>query len=153
MEETFYKKVGARYIPVSYYDSDIINSVGEGAHLVIKLPGSTLTKHRIDPALAPMIAAGELARQEITNAIFTAGEARPKNKLVTEEQRAAWKKLHEVTGDEMFYISYPSAYDISEAAITELAHHAEKLLSNESVRAAYDHFRLVCELAKRNDNV
>lgn len=153
MEETYYRKVGRRYVPVSYYDSNIIDSLGEGTHLVVKTPGSSMIKHRIDPAFAPMIAAGIYARDKVCDAIFTASKVRPKSELITEEQRRAWRQLEKACADEFYYISYPSASDINDAAVAAMSEEVNKLLENPSVRNAYDHFMLMCKLAaKENSN-
>jgi hypothetical protein len=41
-----------------------------------------------------------------------------------------------------------SIHDCAEAGLKAMQDEAEKLLKNDGVRKAYDHFMLMCELAK-----
>jgi hypothetical protein len=154
MEEVFYKKVGRRYVAVSYYDADVMDSVSEGAHLIVKRPGSVSRRHNIDPAVAPMIAAGMYAEDKISSALMKASELRvPKNKLpLTEEQRAAWEHLAETFGQETLALEWPSYRESAEAGVKALQAEAEKMLANPSVRKAYEHFLLVAKLAQEKVN-
>jgi hypothetical protein len=60
-KEIFYRKVGSRYKPVSEYDHNLLDSFPKGNHLVMCYPGGQSRRFNINPALAPMIAAGRLA--------------------------------------------------------------------------------------------
>lgn len=42
-------KDGRRYVPVSEYDSDIMEGYPEGAHLIVCHPGSTIRRYNVDP--------------------------------------------------------------------------------------------------------
>ena len=150
MKKIYYQKVGRRYVPVSEYDSDFLDAFPEGAHLVMTTPGSKSTHYRIDPALAPMIAAGRFAENKMLDAMRQASEGRPKQRPFTEKQVKAWKQLQKAMGDEMFYLQYPSNMDIVEAGIKAMQEEASKLLENPSVKKAYEHFLLVCELTKEH---
>ena len=145
-EEVFYKKVGRRYVPVSYYDSKLLEAVPAGCHLVVKQRGSEMRRYNVDPALAPMIAAGEYFKDQMSSAMLSASEARPATKALTEEQQVAWATLKKAYGTEMFYLQFPSANDIINAGITELSLKAEALLKHPSVRAAYEQFLMVAKL-------
>lgn len=150
MKKIYYQKVGRRYVPVSEYDSDFLDAFPEGAHLVMTTPGSKSTHYRIDPALAPMIAAGRFAENKMLDAMRQASEGRPKQRPFTEKQVKAWKQLQKAMGDEMFYLQYPSNMDIVEAGIKAMQEEASKLLKNPAVKKAYEHFLLVCELTKEH---
>lgn len=150
MKKIYYQKVGRRYVPVSEYDSDFLDAFPEGAHLVMTTPGSKSTHYRIDPALAPMIAAGRFAENKMLDAMRQASEGRPKQRPFTEKQVKAWKQLQKAMGDELFYLQYPSNMDIVEAGIKAMQEEASKLLENPSVKKAYEHFLLVCELTKEH---
>jgi hypothetical protein len=64
MKKLYYLKEGRKYIPVSEYDSDLLDSFPKGTHIVMCYPGGKSTRYGIDPAYAPMIAAGRLAEAD-----------------------------------------------------------------------------------------
>lgn len=148
MKEVFYKRVGRRYVPVSEYDSELINAFTKGSHLVMTYPGGTSTRYNIDPACAPMIAAGRVAEEAMTTALFKASEMTPKRKAVTQEQQQAWRNLQQAFGDDMFALQTESCRGIAEAGVRALQAEAETLLTNPAVRLAYDHFLMVAELTR-----
>lgn len=152
--KTYYEKVGKRYKPVSVYDNEYLDSYPIGTHLVVVYPGGTLRRFNIDPHYAPLIAAGTVAEDAISKAIMDATSLRlPKHqKELTEGQRLAWKKLSEEMGVNSYALEWPSAREAAEAAVDSLRAEAEKLLTNPSIRAAYDHFLLVCALSKEGGN-
>jgi hypothetical protein len=45
-------------------------------------------------------------------------------------------------------LEWPSAREACEEAVKAMQAEADKLMTHESVRKAYDHFQLMCELAK-----
>ena len=59
----FYKKVGRRYVPVYEYDQTLMDALPKGSHLIQVYPGGQSTKYNVDPAYAPLIAAGRVNRQ------------------------------------------------------------------------------------------
>ena len=65
METIFYVKKGRRYIPHSSYSSEFCDSFPKGTHLVQTYPGGSSRRYNIDPAYAPMIAAGRVAEDAI----------------------------------------------------------------------------------------
>lgn len=148
MEEVFYKKVGRRYVPVSYYDTDVMDSIPYGSHLIIKAEdGVTSRRQQVIPAFAPMLAAAYHAEKAIVRAIMKASELRPTNKSpLTPEQAAAWSALSKTFGTDMYPLTYGSYQDAADAGAKAMAEEAEKLLQHPSVRAAYEHFLLTCEL-------
>jgi hypothetical protein len=93
MKKIFYEKVGRRYKPVYEYDQTIMDAFPKGSHLVICYPGGQSTRYNVDPAYAPMIAAGRVAENAISNAIRTATDMRPKRAPITPAQQAAWENL------------------------------------------------------------
>ena len=152
-EETiFYVKQGRRYIPHSSYSSEFCDSFPKGTHLVQSYPGGSMRRFNIDPAYAPMIAAGRVAEDVMCKAIQTASELRPRTTPITEEQRKAWKTLADAFGDDLATLNINSARDIAETGIKALTEEADKLLSNPSVRKAYEKFLFVAELSKEHNN-
>lgn len=148
-ETTFYKKVGRKYVPVSYYDSEIMDAVPEGAHLIVKRKGAETRRYSVDPALAPLIAAGIYAEDKMTMAIMKASELRlPKSQQpLTAIQVQAWNALAASFGKEMYSLEWPSYAEVARAGVRALEDEAERLLDHPSVRAAYDHFILTAKLA------
>ena len=148
MKKIFYEKVGRRYVPVQEYDDYLIDAFPKGAHLVMSYPGGTSRKYGVDPNYAAMIAAGRVAEDTMSRAIYQASEARPKERPITERQRAAWSEIKAAFGDEFFSLTLPAARDIAEKGVAAMQEEALKLMQNEGVRQAYEQFQLVCELTK-----
>jgi len=147
-KKVYYEKVGRRYVPVKEYDSDLVDSLPKGNHLIMCYPGGRSIRYNVDPALAPMIAAGRVAEDRISEAIHQASEMRPHSKPITEKQRKAWENLAKAFGSDRYYIEIPSARDHAEAGVLAMSEEAEKLLSNPSVRLAYEKFLMIAELTK-----
>ena len=148
MSKIYYEKVGNRYKPVAEYDGDYLASFPKGDHLVMCYPGGISRRYNVNPNHAAMIAAGRVAENAICKAISKASELRPQRTPITEGQRRAWNKLAKEFGDELCTLSGLCIQDCAEAGVQAMIAEAEKLMQNEAVRKAYDHFRLVCELTK-----
>ena len=152
-EETiFYIKKGRRYVPHSTYSSEFCDSLPKGTHLVQSYPGGSSRRFNIDPAYAPMIAAGRVAEDAMCRALQKASEMKPRQTPITEGQRKAWCKLAKEFGDELATLNVNSAHDIAEAGIKALIEEADKLLVNPAVRKAYERFLFVVELTKDHKN-
>jgi hypothetical protein len=152
MKKIYYVKQGRRYVPVAEYDNDLIDSFHKGNHLVMVYPGGTSRRFDIEPALAPMIAAGRFAEDAICKSISKAAELRPQRTPLTLEQQKAWRALADAFGDELCALSSGSVRDHAEAGVKAMQAEADKLMQNEAVRKAYEQFLLVCELTKGNQN-
>jgi len=154
MKETFYKKVGRRYVPVYEYDQTLMDSFPRGSHLVVTYPGGQSRRFNVDPNYAALIAAGRVAESSMWEAIHKAADMqRASNKGVplTSGQLKAWEKFKAVMGEQGHYVQYNSVHDIAEAGLKALEAEAEKLMKHESVKAAYEQFLLVCKLTKENE--
>lgn len=153
-KEIFYKKVGRRYVPVYEYDQTLMDSFPKGTHIVICYPGGQSTRYNIDPAYAPMIAAGRVAEDVISAAIMKATDIRPASKetKLTDEQIRCWKALSKAFGEETHALQWPSAREACEEAVKAMQEEADKLLTVPAVRKAYEHFLFVAELTKDNKN-
>jgi hypothetical protein len=154
MSETiFYVKKGRRYIPHSTYSSEFCDSFPKGTHLVDVYPGGSSRRFNIDPAYAPMIAAGRVAEDAISKKIMDASALRiGKERKLTAEQKEAWERLSASFGQERFPLEYCSYREAAEAGVKAMQEEAEKFLQHESVRKAYNHFLLMCELTKEKVN-
>lgn len=152
MKKIYYEKVGRRYHPVAEYDNDLLDSFPKGNHLVMVYPGGSSRRFGIDPAYAPMIAAGRVAEDAICSAIHAHSEARPKKRPITLRQLAAWEEMKAAFGDEFFSLEFSSIRDLAEAGIQAMQVEADKLLRHPAVRDAYEQFQLVCKLTKEKEN-
>jgi hypothetical protein len=151
MKKIFYEKKGRRYVPVAEYDNEFLDSFPKGNHLVMSYPGGTSRRFNIDPNYAAMIAAGRVAEDAICDALRKASEMRPQRTPITEGQRKAWKKLAKEFGDELATLNLGCARDIADAGVKAQMAEAEKLLTNPSVRKAYERFMLIAELTKEHN--
>jgi hypothetical protein len=148
-KKIFYEKVGRKYVPVHEYDEYLMDGLPYGNHLIMCYPGGKSTRYNIDPALAPMIAAGRVAENRMSEAVRKASEMRPRRKELTHDQQRAWQRLNKALGDDVYTIEIASARDIAEAGIKAMQAEAEKLMTNPAVKLAYEQFLLVCELTKK----
>jgi hypothetical protein len=148
MKKIYYEKIGRRYVPVAEYDSDFLDSFTKGNHLVMSYPGGTSRRFNIEPALAPMIAAGRVAEDAICRAISKAADLRPQRTPLTPRQKKAWEELAAAFGDELCTLQGLSIHDCAQAGVEAMQTEADKLLKNNSVRKSYEHFQLMCKLTK-----
>ena len=148
-KKIYYEKRGRRYRPVLENDNEFHAAMPQGNHLIMCYPGGRSTRYNIEPALAPMIAAGRVAEDRMCAAMRKASEMRPSRTPITPGQQRAWKKLAKEFGDELATLHINSAHDIAEAGIKAMMEEADKLLTNPAVRLAYEQFLLVCELTKK----
>lgn len=147
MAKVFYEKIGRRYKPVAEYDNEYLDSFPQGSHLVLVKPGISSRRFRIDPAFAPMIAAGSYAEDAICKAISKASELRPQQTPITPGQKKAWENLAQEFGDGLATLNGLCVRDCAEAGVQAMQAEADKLMQNATVKQAYDHFMFVAKLA------
>ena len=152
MKKIYYEKKGRRYVPVSEYDSEYLDSFFKGTHIVMSYPGGQSRRYNIDPNYAAMIAAGRVAEEAICESMRKASEMKPQRTPITPGQKKAWEKLAKEFGDELCPLTYGSTRDHAEAAVNAMMEEANKLMKHEGVRKAYEHFILMCELTKEKTN-
>jgi hypothetical protein len=152
MKKIYYEKIGRRYVPVTEYDSDFLDSFTKGNHLVSVYPGGRSRYYNIDPAYAPMIAAGRVAEDAICDALRKSSEMRPQRTPITPGQKKAWEKLAKEFGDGLAALTMGSARDHAEAGVNAMIAEADKLMSHPAVRDAYEQFQTVCNLVKQKQN-
>lgn len=156
MKTIFYKKEGRKYIPVSEYDNDFIDSYWKGTTLIVCKPGSTTRRYNIEPAFAPMAAAGVYAEDKISEAMMKASELRlqerTRKRPLTPSQKAAWEKLVEEFGDEAKQLEWPSIREAAEAGAKAMQDEVEKMMAVPAVRHAYEQFLMVWKLTKEQEN-
>ena len=148
-KKIYYEKRGRRYVPVAEHDYELHDAMPRGNHLIMCYPGGRSTRYNIDPALAPMIAAGRVAEDRMCEAMRKASEMRPARTPITPGQQRAWKTLAKEFGDELATLNCASNRDIVEAGLKAMQEEAQQLLTNPAVQLAYEQFLLVCELTKK----
>jgi len=150
VKKILYEKVGRRYVPVAEnYDDHY--TFPKGNHLVMCYPGGESRQYNIDPNYAALIAASRVAEDAMCKALHKASEMRPARTPITPAQQRAWKKLAREFGDELCTLNGASAHDIAEAGVQALQQEADKLLTNATVKAAYDQFLFVCALTRKQE--
>ena len=150
VKKILYEKVGRRYVPVAEnYDEHY--TFPKGNHLVMCYPGGESRQFDIDPNYAALIAASRVAEDAMCKALNKASELRPARTPITPAQQRAWKKLAKEFGDELCTLNGASIHDIAEAGVRALQEEADKLLTNATVKAAYDQFLFVCALTKKQE--
>jgi hypothetical protein len=132
------------------YDEDLMDGLPYGNHMIMVYPGGQSTRYNINPALAPMIAAGRVAEDNMSEAVRDASAMRPRQHPLTQKQQQAWQRLNKALGDDIYTIEIASAREIVDAGIKAMQAEAQQLLTNPSVRLAYEQFLLVCKLTKKN---
>lgn len=152
MKKVFYEKVGRKYIPVSEYDNDLLDSFPKGNHLVSVYPGGSSRRFNVDPDYVALIAAGRVAEDAICTAMIKASELKPSRQPITQEQRDAWENLARAFGQEMYTLNGTSVRDLVEVGVRAMQAEADKLLNNPTVRKAYERFLIVAELSKDTKN-
>jgi hypothetical protein len=147
-KKIYYEKVGRKYVPVYEYDQNLMDAFSKGTHLVQVYPGGSSRRYNIDPAYAPMIAAGRVAEDAISKVIMEKSSLRcpERQQPITPEQKAAWEALAKTFGQEKYALEWCSYREAAEAGVKAMQEEADKLLAHESVRKAYDHFLLMCKL-------
>lgn len=149
-----YKKVGRRYVEIGEYDCEMLDYVTNGATLIVKTKNCTSRYHGVDPDLAPMIAAAKYCEDAVSRKIMDATEIRlgykSRQTPLTPRQKKAWDNLVKEFGEDARQLEWPSAREAAEAAGVALQEEAQKLLVNESIKAAYEHFLLLCKLSAEN---
>jgi len=153
MTKIYYEKIGRKYVPVAEYNEQWLDSFTKGTHLVMVYPGGTSRRYNIDPNYAAMIAAGRVAEDAICKAISKASELRPKSTLITPGQKKAWEKLAKEFGDDLCTLHGLSVHDCAEAGVRAMMLEADKLLSNPTVRQAYERFLFLAELTKDHSEI
>ena len=150
VRKILYEKVGRRYVPVAEnYDDHY--TFPKGNHLVMCYPGGESRQFNIDPNYAALIAASRVAEDAMCKALNKASEMRPARTPITPAQQRAWKKLAKEFGDELCTLNGASIHDIAEAGGRALQQEADKLLTNATVKEAYDQFLFVCALTKKQE--
>lgn len=151
-KKIFYEKVGRRYKPVREYDSDLMDAMHKGTHIIMCHPGGRSTRYNIDPAFGPMIAAGRFAEDAISRKLMDVSALRPaKNKKLTEHQLECWQALMASLGEEAYALEWCSYREAAEEGVKAMQIEAERMLENPAVRRAWNNFMLIWQLTKESE--
>lgn len=148
MKKIYYEKVGGRYKPVAEYDSDFTDSFNHGNHIVMCYPGGQSRHYNIDPAFGPMIAAGRIASEAMSEAMVRANELHPRNALITPAQKKAWNALAKALNDDICSLQAASVHDVVAAGVKVMVDEANALLTDPATKHAWEQFMLVAALKK-----
>lgn len=146
MKKIFYEKVKGRYKPTKEYDSELMDSLPKGAHLIICRPGIKSVKRNIDPNYAALIAASVVAEDKICNAMIKAQELQPQFEPLTPEQLTLWKELAASFNRQDYPLVRASVAEVTKKGVDALIEEANRLMKYEAVRQAYEHFIAVAKL-------
>jgi len=147
MKKIFFEKVNGKYVPISEYDNEFLKSLGYGDHLLSVYKNGS-SRQPVEPAFAPMIAAGRHSKDAVTKSIQESLSMRPSRAPLTKGQHTAWRNLSKEFGDEIYPLTWPAAQDAADAAVLAMQEEADKLLTVPAVKNAYDHFMMMCALTK-----
>ena len=121
--ETFYRKIGRRYHPVAYYDSDLMDSLPVGVHLLCILPGGRSFTRTINPDHSALLGALRLHRNAILDAIqirCASTSTRP----LTKKELAGLEAYKKAAGNDSLMLARPSAmamvYALEDALIAAI---------------------------------
>jgi hypothetical protein len=147
----FYKKQGTKFVPVSEYNSELVDSLPYGCHVQVCRENGMSRRYNVDPALAPMVAASMILEDKLAAIISKSSRYNIEGKAstpLTPEQIKAWDNLNNSFEGGMVTMYGPSMQEIAKNILKEISAEAEKLLSNESIKAQYEHFILLSKLTK-----
>ena len=147
---TFYVKRGRRYYPVRHWDPELDRAMPPGDHLVSVRPGRESRRYDIEPALAPLIAAGLVAEEAMVSGIVDAMKLQPAPVRTTDQQRKLMVELTDSINRSDLRWMRRSASDVAQLGVRALQAEAEQILAHPAARQAYEHFLMMSELTRRN---
>ncbi|MBC8395193.1 MAG: hypothetical protein H8E05_00690 [Bacteroidetes bacterium] len=116
-ESIRYKKVGKRYVPVSYeFDT---SGLEKGWYLVKMGEGFTSYRCNVNPANAEVECAVKDAADKLVDILREAHKAKPSKKL-TKEQKKDWDELNEKHPEIFDFIQYDSLQGMAEKIVEKL---------------------------------
>jgi len=145
-KKIYYEKIGRKYVPVREYDSNLMDALPKGSHLIVCYPGGQSTRYNVEPNYAALIAAGRIAEDTISSILRKASDLRPKKMPITQEQKDAWENLVRVFGEEARLLEWPSAREAAEEAVKAMEEEAFRLMLHPAVKKSYENFQIVCKL-------
>lgn len=148
-KKIYYVKQGRKYVPVKEYDSDLMDAMPYGTHLVQVREGGMSRRYNIDPDTAQYAAAALALEEKLIQIVSEAMDARPsKRPPLTDEQMNAWVQFRDAMGDQMGMLEYPSLREVAERFLKTLQETAVEQMNNPTVRNAYEKYLMLATLTK-----
>lgn len=120
-----YKKVGRRYVEIGIFENEYLH-YPHGAHLLWSRKGGVLTRYKIEPADAALLASAERMREAMIEAMQKADRFEPHEKL-TGKRLKAWNAYKAIAGDESsLRLKGSSMHDVVQAGIDALIEAVKK---------------------------
>lgn len=138
-DTTYYRRDATNYIPVSYYNSDVLDGVPEGATLIVKQGNLTMRRHDVVPDHASLLAAAVMVEHRLTDIVLAASELQPCRDNNPEAQ-ADWQKLVAKHGDQFRTLQGPSASEVARRVVTAILEQAHLNQDNPVIQD------LLCDL-------
>jgi len=93
-----YKKVGRKYVEIGTYENESMH-YPHGATLIWSREGATLTRYKIEPADAALLAAAERMRDAMLDAMRNADRWEP-DEVIKGKRAKAWEAYKAIAGEE-----------------------------------------------------
>lgn len=135
MRKVFYEKRGRRYFPVREYDSDVMDAMPAGAHLVCVFPGTRSTRYQVIPDHAAVLAAIRMHHEAMLKVIRDSSAMTITPRENTAKEKRAIKAFYDVMGKEsLLTMSGASAQDVIHALEVGLLREIEKDKLNGDIK-------------------
>ncbi|MGL6052628.1 MAG: hypothetical protein ACRC16_22050 [Aeromonas salmonicida] len=146
--ETYYRRdEHGEYQPVSYYDSNFMDAMPEGCHLVSVYPGGSCGRYNVNPDQAGLLAALTWCREAAVKSLVDAQQLKPSNDAITEEQRLAWQRMLDAFPEGTYGIR-PSCQEAVDKMANLLVEQVERMLDkNPQLRSAHARFQALVALS------
>lgn len=139
MKKIFYEKRGKRYYPVKEYDSDLMDAMPKGFHLLSVYPGGKSMRYDIDPDIVTMIATIMMINRDLPHLIYEIGRLQPLAPALTEHQLKLYNDLmSSLPPEHSHYMSFGSAHDIAEKILNMIFEKSKDLLTDPHVKELFD---------------
>jgi len=150
----FYRRVAVgkrhKYVPVKQYDEELTSALPYGCHVQHVVKNGWSRTYNVDPAVIPFVAAAMVLKHKIVNIISDAEKFRVTETPPTTRAHKDAIKLLETLYHRPLMLTGPSKDQMATDVLAVLQDEAVKLLTNESVYAAYEQFLIVAKLSAEN---
>jgi hypothetical protein len=144
-EKVLYEKIGDEYVPIGVaIDTDYTQTFRKNqATLVVVDNGCTSWRYRIEPAIAPLVAATVLMEGDLCSIFYEACkpklEDQPSKKIkYTKKQKEAWDTMCDVL--EFNSVSLPSHRTVADHILEKIKERAAELMKDKDVFEQYEQF-------------
>lgn len=145
--ETYYRKVGRRYVPAFELDPTLTDALPIGVHLQVVRPNGMSRRYNVDPNFAAILAAAMLLEDRLVDIIFNAINRLKIDGAYRDVELE--RELNDVLNrilERGSVAYYASGCDVTREVLDVIARKASELMDNPAIKEAYDHFLLTCKL-------